>query len=797
MGTFEGNRNPDGTNADGNKNDDNNDNWGGCGFQRHFPWNTGADTDGRLVTNPEASMHCKLGVFTCAANANAQNNYKTLMTQDQFGFNLETSGFGDTGNNHVFGKVTLGAICKLWIPVHRQHIDSVHVAGVHVKGGGELLTGDIPSGGNPDNIDTFRQTVFNGARVSNKIVDGSANTFALAKASSASGTAYCFSVVNIGEFTRNNMPGSNFNVMNGNVAGEDSGGMDMKLLQGRQDGNPNNPDYGDGNTNSQYPINFGDSLNFSNGKGTIVEGGANFDVVVHFKSAWCIRHWTMVDMQAWDDPTTVSNRNHGDWGALVEDYVLTDADPAHHHHTDAFDKRFNANVGICGCGHATTGVRYADLPAIDQNSVQATGCKKQTTDTNCADTLNNYAAAVDSLAETYYWPNAGAWAAFYSFITCSNDDFMVYETASGDGTTVPATVPETTTNAEATKLAERMVVHSMFYNDIRHDYTASNGADHLTGNVNIRGNIRQVGRHVKYCAPGWMNWSAQDDSNSPPNGGMSANAVREVSPNEVFKRCTWNWNFNGNALTGSDAATNGITSRDPETWFNGAEAGHGSTNSNGKGPFGEFRPWGNRASATTNAGIGTNNAEIFRHEDSINGFGHLIFPVVHEIKFHLNFRFETATDGTTAGTPPAASATNPHAPKHNAANTYKLSIDAAKYAADVGEVLVGGVPNTGITNLQGGHHFAFTLKCLVSSLDGTGDEITDQTVTQTKTHITAGNSNVHVKDMWPDCYLGDEIHFNYKISMGAVGNEIVEHRINAWDSVITTENSVFWPAPAQ
>merc|ERR1711868_106485 len=105
----------------------------------------------------------------------------------------------------------------------------------------------------------------------------------------------------------------------------------------------------------------------------------------------------------------------------------------------------------------------------------------------------------------------------------------------------------------------------------------------------------------------------------------------------------------------------------------------------------------------------------------------------------------------------AASATNPHAPKHNAANTYKLSIDAAKYAADVAEV-DGGTPNAGITNGRLGHHFSFTLKCLVSSLDGTGDEITDQTVTQTKIH------------------------------MGAVGNESVEHRINAWDSVITTEN---------
>ena len=107
-------------------------------------------------------------------------------------------------------------------------------------------------------------------------------------------------------------------------------------------------------------------------------------------------------MQAWDDPATVTNKNPGDWGALVEDYVLTDADPAHHHHTDAFDKRFDASVGICGCGHATTGVRYANLGAIDQSNVAATGCIAQTSDTNCADTLNGYAAAVASLTGNYY-----------------------------------------------------------------------------------------------------------------------------------------------------------------------------------------------------------------------------------------------------------------------------------------------------------------------------------------------------------------------------------------------------------
>merc|ERR1712003_439885 len=227
---------------------------------------------------------------------------------------------------------------------------------------------------------------------------------------------------------------------------------------------------------------------------------------------------------------------------------------------------------------------------------------------------------------------------------------------------------------------------------------------------------------------------AQDDSSSPPSNGMSSNAFRDS--NATFKRCTWNWNFNGEALAGSAAAADGIASRDPETWFNGAEDQHGGTDSKGKGPFGEFRPWGNSASRTTNSAIGTNIKKIERHEDFLNGFGHLIFPVVHEIKFHLNFRFETsASDGTTDA---------------NNDNLIDAPADATKYAhmdTTNGEVLVGNVLNSGITNGKGGHHFSFTLKCLVSSLDGTGNPIADQTVTQTKTHITEGDMDVHVKDV--------------------------------------------------
>lgn len=518
-----------------------------------------------------------------------------------------------------------------------------------MRGGGEAITGETSK----------RVSVFNGARVSSTAIPA---TDVSAITEGATGTAYCFSVVNIAEFTENNMPDSAFNVMNGNVAGKEAGGMDMHLLQGRQDGHPLNPDYDNDGTNDdgQYPINFGDTLPFSNGEGTIVEGGANFDVVVHFKSDWCIRHWTIVDMQAWDT-TNAGDSNHGDHGSLRHDYVIDDVDPANHQHTDAFDKRFDAaTVGICGCGPADgSNERYASASraAVSGTNLAAKGCQAAsgTSLDGCVHSQNAYTAQVALLATntglSYYWPNAGAWAAFFSFVTCSDDDFMIYEIPTmADTTTGDATVTESADTNDL-KMANRMVVHSMFYNDIRHDYSDVNGAEHLTGNVNIRGNIRQVGRDVKYCAPGWMNWDSETDTrgDTAPPGGMSSNAGR----NDGFKRCTWNWNFNGNALTGSDAETQGISNRDPETWFKGEETGHGSTTTNGKGPFGSFRPWGNTLNPVA-AVIGTGQDEIDRFDDEKNGFGNLIYPVVQEIDFNLKFRHETPAINV------AASATNAH-----------------------------------------------------------------------------------------------------------------------------------------
>ena len=120
--------------------------------------------------------------------------------------------------------------------------------------------------------------------------------------------------------------------------------------------------------------------------------------------------------------------------------------------------------------------------------------------------------------------------------------------------------------------------------------------------------------------------------------------------------------------------------------------------------------------------------------------------------------------------------------------SHDLTVDAAKYVENT-------IVKNGIGIDAQGHSFSFKLGCLLSSLDGSGPRITNQGETQAKSDITNSNSNVHVKDMWPDCYMGDEIHFNYKMTMGDPGIETTEHRINAWDTEITTKSSLFWPSP--
>jgi hypothetical protein len=166
----------------------------------------------------------------------------------------------------------------------------------------------------------------------------------------------------------------------------------------------------------------------------IVAEGPNFDVVVHFNYDWCASHHTDVNMQ--------NEGQHGFDNSDMEQYA------------DGTDQRF-----------------YADSGGLDGYSGTTPSA------------LNTYTAGLTS----HRWPNAGAWAAYYSFITCSSDGAGGYQPIHGN--------------------MERRVVIGGMNIDFRHAH----------GSVTVRGNVRQVGTSVVTCAPGDV----------PTDGN----------------RCTWNWNF--------------------------------------------------------------------------------------------------------------------------------------------------------------------------------------------------------------------------------------------------------------
>merc|ERR1711890_150655 len=90
----------------------------------------------------------------------------------------------------------------------------------------------------------------------------------------------------------------------------------------------------------------------------------------------------------------------------------------------------------------------------------------------------------------FKWPNAGAWAGFYSFVTCSSS------------TSTPSTFnPIYETDP-------RRLLISNFNMDYRHDSTSTN--------VCIRGNVRQLGTMTSFCNPGAI-------------------------AHNVANRCSWNW----------------------------------------------------------------------------------------------------------------------------------------------------------------------------------------------------------------------------------------------------------------
>ena len=137
------------------------------------------------------------------------------------------------------------------------------------------------------------------------------------------------------------------------------------------------------------------------------------------------------------------------------------------------------------------------------------------------------------------WPNAGAFAAFYSFVTCANPPFISNAGSAADvnkyaiiyNKGVDPTAPGAEPDYEhlgKTILRPRTLVMSQTDSDYR---------DQKCDERQFRGNLRQVGNTVTVCGPGQL-------------------------PDTDSKRCSWNWNYNSNEYTGEDA----VELATGETW---------------------------------------------------------------------------------------------------------------------------------------------------------------------------------------------------------------------------------------
>jgi len=160
-----------------------------------------------------------------------------------------------------------------------------------------------------------------------------------------------------------------------------------------------------------------------------------------------------------------------------------------------------------------------------------------------------YSAAVSAnptvAADFLRWPNAGAFAAFYSFVACANPPRMADATAKADtqvntASIIYAKATAQTYTAQATDgykyfgsqaLEARTLVMSQSDSDYRDE-----NCDQRT----FRANLRQVGNGITVCGPGQL-------------------------PDTDEKRCTWNWNYN--PASQNPANSPNVATADAEEWF--------------------------------------------------------------------------------------------------------------------------------------------------------------------------------------------------------------------------------------
>jgi hypothetical protein len=481
------------------------------------------------------------------------------------------------GDMPITGEVHLGAVCKLFVPVQKEYIRQVSIAGVHIN-----------------NARIFNSLSYAFSAEMNAVVVGG---FAPGTASSKwtgkfhAGTAYCFSVVNIAEFMTNRAN----DIANANVAGTDTRtaaesiwyGDDQGLQYKDADGTSVQAQFGTiwpGYDSTTAPV--AGTAGVKNTGQHKVNMGSNFDVVVHFDTAWCSAHWELIDMQKTGDHGEGDGTDSA--GTInLRGFEITSQGAAEAK-MDAWDKRLRGDVGSCGlCKDKGTATRSPLASAtvssdcLDNTwTAAADGLAHTLTSTETFDyhtatgaggctNLNEY-----SSGSTRRWPNAGAWAAFYSFVTCARSDYMIYGAATRTVRTVklvadasgvlqadhldevPIASPNEAGSATQSNLAaknndNRMVVVGGWHQDYRHGKGAC-----------VRFNIRQVGENIKYCADG-----DEEQFNSKASASLYKNPTgntQEWSQNQP-KRCTWNWNYNQLSGTGS---------YDAEAWFDSLDPLH-------------------------------------------------------------------------------------------------------------------------------------------------------------------------------------------------------------------------------
>jgi len=299
----------------------------------------------------------------------------------------------------------------------------------------------------------------------------------IANAASLEGTVYCFGVANIAEAMDNTN-----DIHNGNVAGDGLAGETG--VNGRND-----PFNGLTSLNRQagvaYTLTYGGAQfgeqdnNQATAAEQIIAEGANFDVVAHFTDAFCENvGGAVVEMQLDGD------ENEGD-----ANYPLNQASSFSHAHNDVYDKRHTK----AGYGN------YWVASTLTNGYLASTG---------------------NAAAEAYKWPNAGAWAAYYSTVVCAKTG------AAFGGATDPQKNLWTTT---------REYILSVSANDFRRNDDGQDSSTCATDSTSHRFNLRQVGSTIQACGPGTL----------PDQGG---------------NRCTWNWTYEAGNYGASNAG-------DPEGFF--------------------------------------------------------------------------------------------------------------------------------------------------------------------------------------------------------------------------------------